>query len=81
MSASAPTYKEAYAQLARIAAELENGEADLDRILPLLEEAKTAYTQCKERIEAVQAVLSDGWAPDEEPELEDDRETDASPFL
>jgi len=37
---SAPTsYRDAYARLSRIAAELETGEADLDRVLPLLEEA------------------------------------------
>ena len=51
------SYREAYARLARIAAELETGEADLDRVLPLLEEARAAYAACRERIEAVRAVL------------------------
>lgn len=63
MSADTPTaYRDAYARLARIAAELETGEADLDRVLPLLEEAREAYAQCRERIEAVRAVLAGDWA-------------------
>lgn len=84
---SDPTsYREAYARLSRIAAELESGEADLDRVLPLLEEAKAAYAACKERIEAVRAVLSGEWgngegaegelgaAPEDEPEDDDSPE-------
>ncbi len=63
MSADTPTaYRDAYARLSRIAAELETGEADLDRVLPLLEEAREAYAQCRERIEAVRAVLAGDWA-------------------
>ncbi|GGM04260.1 exodeoxyribonuclease VII small subunit [Deinococcus aerophilus] len=57
-----PSYREAYARLSRIAAELESGDADLDRVLPLLEEAREAYAQCRERIEAVRAVLAGDWA-------------------
>ncbi|WP_084048039.1 exodeoxyribonuclease VII small subunit [Deinococcus hopiensis] len=60
------TYREAYARLSRIAAELEGGEADLDRVLPLLEEARAAYAACRERIEAVRAVLAGEWAEEEE---------------
>lgn len=55
------TYREAYATLSRIAAELENGEADLDKVLPLLEEAQAAYGVCKERIEAVKNMLEQDW--------------------
>lgn len=75
------TYREAYATLSRIAAELESGDADLDAVLPLLEEAREAYAQCRERIEAVRAVLSSEWAgeleedagdADDEEEAEDD---------
>jgi exodeoxyribonuclease VII small subunit len=55
-------YREAYATLSRIAAELETGEADLDRVLPLLEEAQQAYAVCRDRIEAVRAVLAGEWA-------------------
>ena len=63
---SDPTsYRAAYARLSQIAAELESGEADLDRVLPLLEEAKVAYAACKDRIEAVRAVLSGEWGPEE----------------
>ena len=62
MGVSASTaYRDAYARLARIAAELESGEADLDRVLPLLEEARAAYAECKGRIEAVRGVLSGDW--------------------
>lgn len=57
------SYREAYARLARIAAELEGGEADLDRVLPLLEEAKEAYAACQSRIGAVRAALSGSWDP------------------
>lgn len=69
------TYREAYARLSRIAAELESGDADLDRVLPLLEEAKTAYAACRERIEAVRAVLAGEWAA--EPDGDDDGADDA----
>jgi exodeoxyribonuclease VII small subunit len=69
-----PTYRDAYARLSRIAAELETGEADLDRVLPLLEEAREAYAQCRERIEAVRAVLAGDWADSTEGEEEDEDE-------
>ncbi|MBB5236085.1 exodeoxyribonuclease VII small subunit [Deinococcus budaensis] len=59
------SYREAYARLARIAAELETGEADLDRVLPLLEEARAAYAACRERIEAVREVLAGEWTEGE----------------
>lgn len=72
------SYREAYAQLSRIAAELETGEADLDRVLPLLEEARAAYAQCQSRIEAVRAVLAGDWGatgtelPDPDPDEADE---------
>lgn len=71
------TYREAYARLSRIAAELETGEADLDRVLPLLEEARAAYAACRERIAAVQAALSGDWG--EEGEAADEDEVDPAP--
>ncbi|GAA5501211.1 hypothetical protein Dxin01_00943 [Deinococcus xinjiangensis] len=78
MSAADPTtYREAYATLSRIAAELENGDADLDRVLPLLEEARAAYAQCKGRIEAVRAVLAGDWAAESEDEEDELDELDA----
>lgn len=77
---SAPTsYRDAYAQLSRIAAELETGEADLDRVLPLLEEARAAYAECRSRIEAVRAVLSGGWDGAESAEGTGLDEADDSP--
>ncbi|CAM3820549.1 exodeoxyribonuclease VII small subunit [Deinococcus frigens] len=73
MSADTPTaYRNAYARLSRIAAELETGEADLDRVLPLLEEAREAYAQCRERIEAVRAVLAGDWADGGEAEEDEE---------
>ncbi len=79
------SYREAYARLARIAAELETGEADLDRVLPLLEEARAAYAACRERIEAVRAVLAGSWESAEtnaEDETEDEPadDPDADPY-
>ena len=58
-AASVFTYRDAYAALARIAAELESGEADLDRVLPLIEEAQAAYEVCRERIEALRIALGE----------------------
>ena len=69
------TYRDAYASLARIAAELESGEADLDRVLPLIEEAQAAYEVCKGRIEALRSALSgegDGAELDTDGEEESD---------
>lgn len=85
VSASA-SYRDAYARLSRIAAELESGEADLDRVLPLLEEARAAYAECRSRIEAVRAVLSGEWgqgdaeAPEGDDDEEDDEEDDDDAF-
>ncbi|AXG99519.1 exodeoxyribonuclease VII small subunit [Deinococcus wulumuqiensis] len=77
VSASA-SYRDAYARLSRIAAELESGEADLDRVLPLLEEARAAYAECRSRIEAVRAVLSGEWGQGEEEEVEDTEDEGAA---
>ena len=52
-----PSYRQAYADLSRIVTELEGGDADLDRILPLLEEARPAYEVCQERVQAVTAAV------------------------
>ncbi|WP_293909241.1 exodeoxyribonuclease VII small subunit [Deinococcus sp.] len=51
------TYRAAFDQLTRIAAELEEGETDLDRVLPLLAEAQAAYEVCRGRIEALRTAL------------------------
>ncbi|AWN24223.1 exodeoxyribonuclease VII small subunit [Deinococcus irradiatisoli] len=59
-AARTQTYRAAYQQLARIAAELEAGETDLDRVLPLLAEAQAAYEVCKQRIDALRAALQEG---------------------
>ena len=68
------SYREAYAALSRIAAELESGEADVDRVLPLLEEARAAYEACRVRLDAVRRALGDDWEedPDEGEEPDDD---------
>lgn len=51
------TYQAAYERLRQIAEELEEGQTDLDRALPLLSEAQAAYALCQERIERLQALL------------------------
>lgn len=70
------SYRDAYATLARIAGELESGDADLDRVLPLLEEARIAYAACRERLEAVRSVLAGDWADDSDDPDEDEAEED-----
>lgn len=80
------SYRAAYAQLSRIAAELDNGEADLDRVLLLLGEARAAYAACQERIAAVRTVLgTPEWAAGggegpEEQAAEEDPEDAEDPF-
>ncbi|AFZ66955.1 exodeoxyribonuclease VII small subunit [Deinococcus peraridilitoris] len=62
-------FKTHYETLARIAARLEEGDADIDEVLPLLEEAKAAYAACQERLEAVRRALGD--APAEVPDSDE----------
>ena len=52
-----PSYREAYTTLQRIVTELEQGDADLDRLLPLLDEARAAYDVCQERVRAVSSAM------------------------
>ncbi len=59
-AARTQSYRAAYQQLSRIAAELEGGETDLDKVLPLLTEAQAAYEVCKERIDALRTALELG---------------------
>ena len=75
-SDAALSYREAYANLSRIAAELENGEADLDRVLPLLEEARVAYAACRERLDAVRGVLTGTWADETDGDETDGDDSD-----
>ena len=58
-TAAPTTYRDAYAALSRIAAELESGDADLDTVLPLIEEARAAYAVCRGRIEALRLALGE----------------------
>lgn len=58
-AAKTQSYRAAYQQLASIAAELEAGETDLDKVLPLLAQAQAAYEVCKERIDALRAALDE----------------------
>ena len=74
-------YRAAYEQLAQIAAQLEDGETDLDAVLPLLTQAQAAYEVCRERIEALKIALGDDVPRQSEAattmqETEDDIETD-----
>ncbi|GAA4008983.1 hypothetical protein GCM10022631_21550 [Deinococcus rubellus] len=59
-AARTQSYRAAAEQLARIAAELEAGETDLDKVLPLLAEAQAAYAICKARIDALRSALDQG---------------------
>lgn len=75
MTSEPQDFRTHYATLARIAAELESGEADIDAVLPLLEEAKVAYAACQERLEAVRRALGDvdlGEDPQEDEDFEDE---------
>jgi exodeoxyribonuclease VII small subunit len=60
---SKDSFSENYRTLERIARQLEDGEADLDALLPLISEATAAYGACKTRLEAVRAVLSTAPTP------------------
>ena len=60
---SKENFSEKYRTLERIARQLEDGEADLDALLPLIVEATAAYGACKTRLEAVRAVLSTAPTP------------------
>ena len=60
---SKENFSENYRTLERIARQLEDGEADLDALLPLIVEATTAYGACKTRLDAVRAVLSTAPTP------------------
>jgi|GEM_PF-1847774 len=81
---SKDSFAENYRTLERIARQLEEGDADLDALLPLIGEATIAYQACKSRLEAVKAVLADVPAPssllaevlEEEDELEDQEDED-----
>ncbi|AZI43012.1 exodeoxyribonuclease VII small subunit [Deinococcus psychrotolerans] len=58
-AAKTQSYRAAYQQLTSIAAELEAGETDLDKVLPLLTQAQAAYEICRERIDALRAALDE----------------------
>ncbi|MFC6618417.1 exodeoxyribonuclease VII small subunit [Deinococcus radiophilus] len=58
-------------------AELEAGDTDLDRVLPLLDEARAAYEVCQGRIAAVaQAVGQADWLAAEDTEAGQSAELD-----
>lgn len=58
-AARTQSYRAAAEQLAQIAAELEGGETDLDKVLVLLNQAQAAYAVCKERIDALRSALDE----------------------
>jgi len=58
-AARTQSYRAAAEQLAQIAAELEDGETDLDKVLVLLSQAQAAYAVCKERIDALRSALDE----------------------
>jgi exodeoxyribonuclease VII small subunit len=88
MNAGSAEYRRHYETLARIAQRLESGDADIDEVLPLLEEARVAYEACRARLEAVRRALGEDEGTlladededeDDEDDDEDDEENDA-PF-
>ncbi len=78
-AAKTQSYRAAFEQLARIAAELEAGETDLDKVLPLLNEAQAAYEQCRQRIEALRSALEQVSALNLKQDLTQDLTQDAAP--
>jgi exodeoxyribonuclease VII small subunit len=60
MSEQQKLYQENYEKLRIIAEKLSNeGEVDIDELVPLVDEATKAYQICKSRIEAVEKALSE----------------------
>lgn len=67
---SSASYLENYRILADTARELrEQDEVDIDRLVPLVDRALSAYSACKGRIEAVERMLLDRLGG-EEPQAE-----------
>lgn len=65
--APAGSYLENYKILAEAAKELrEQDVVDIDRLVPLVDRALTAYSACKVRIEAVERMLLEKLGGDEE---------------
>jgi exodeoxyribonuclease VII small subunit len=62
------SFKQAYQTLERIVSELESGEADVDQLIPLLEEAARAYQSCRAQLEAVRKLLESSDQSGEAPE-------------
>lgn len=58
------SYTENYGRLKEIAATLRQGEADIDTLVPLVEEAVQAFKVCKSRIEAVSKALGEALPQD-----------------
>jgi exodeoxyribonuclease VII small subunit len=53
------SFKENYAKLQSIAEQLSHSdEVDIDRLIPMVDEANRAYQLCKSRLDAVEKALS-----------------------
>ena len=60
MTDQANAYRTHYATLKKVADTLRNQqEPDIDALIPLVEQATTAYQHCKSRIEAVKKVFAE----------------------
>jgi exodeoxyribonuclease VII small subunit len=59
MSETAKTYQENYQTLEKIVHELSNNQnVDIDKLLPMVDEASKAYQFCKSRIDEIEVALN-----------------------
>ena len=58
------TYAANYAKLKGIAATLRQGDADIDALVPMVEEAVAAFKLCKARIATVSKALGEALPPE-----------------
>lgn len=53
-------FRENYQKLQQIAQKLsQQGEVDIDELIPMVDEASKAYQNCKSRLDAVEKALSE----------------------
>jgi exodeoxyribonuclease VII small subunit len=68
MTQQSQSFKANYDRLEAIADELRNQEeADIDRLLPMVDEATKAYAFCKARLDEVEKALNERLSAQSEP--------------
>lgn len=61
------SFKENFSILKQVTEKLQNAEEiDIDELIPLLDKAKKAYDECKDRLDAVEEMLKQRLKDDEE---------------